>query len=312
LDRISWISCLNSSNVYHAVRSTSIHAVVGQDRSPLGSSGSVELGSEQLQCFFRDCCQEDCCGINTSWNAASGLCIRELGSTGFDDTYTDEYEFGCIQRGCCESDCCADGTQYNETSVSCTSCTQECNGRQGKTSTDTLQLPPVFGSLGLGPTEANSDPHTVDSGPAVPTRSGRGRGRDRGFGRFPQEATEDDDTGISRRLGVCVRLPFGPGKITLLGCDAANLNNMAIIPEIGVNVIFPPVNNKEYDADGMYFRGLAPIWWKVPDHCSVTLTCLADGTMPAQICCNVCASVCFGTPGFVNGGHGAAPPNGFN
>jgi hypothetical protein len=258
-----------------AIAAAAIHdaGVSGQDVSP----ASIPPNEE---CSFRDCCQDDCCGSNTSWSTTYGKCIRDPGSTGFDDTYSPEYEFGCIQRGCCESDCCADGTQYDETIISCMSCPEECIENEGETFTDMLPLPTVFGV-----------------GPA---------------GRSLQAATtEDAGTGISRRLGLCIRTPFGPGKITLMGCNAANLNNMAILPEIGVNTIFPPVNNKEYDADGIYFRGNAPMWYKIPDHCSATMTCLPSGKLKTEICCNVCASICFGKPRTVNGGHGAKAPPGF-
>lgn len=300
-----------------AIAAAAIHAVAGQDRGsqsvpdrapdrgpplplndfPVSGQGVAIPVPPNEECYFRQCCQEDCCGSNTSWSTASSKCIPDPGSDGFDDEYSSDYEFGCIQRDCCESDCCANGTQYDETTISCTSCQEQCTDEDNASEGSIVvrKLPPVFGG---GP------PVVIDVGVAT-------GGDDRDLGRFLQAAEEDDGTYFSRSLEINFRSPFGPGKITLVGCNAANLNNMAIIPETGTNVIFPPVNDKEYDADGIYFRREAPTWYKVPDHCSAIMTCLGTGDLQIEYNCNFCASICFGKPRDVNGGHPADPPPGF-
>lgn len=108
-------------------------------------------------------------------------------------------------------------------------------------------------------------------------------------------------------VGLCIRTPLGPGQIKLVGCTPGRLKDIAIIPEDGTTVTHPPENDTWYDSDGIYIRGQKG-WYKVPSHCDAEISCLSDGSLRADYCCNACASVFYGTPGWSTGNHGAPSP----
>lgn len=75
--------------------------------------------ASQETCPALGCCQEDCCGEGTSWDAESAYCIFAPGSPGFNGTYTTEQPEGCQEHLCCEDTCCASGTYYDLTAKCC-------------------------------------------------------------------------------------------------------------------------------------------------------------------------------------------------
>lgn len=85
--------------------------------------GSAEValgqtGVEEEDCpLFPVCCEEDCCGPNSSFN--SPRCIFDLNAPGFTGSYTPAHVFGCTTRACCEADCCGSNTVWDATSGFC-------------------------------------------------------------------------------------------------------------------------------------------------------------------------------------------------
>lgn len=63
------------------------------------------------------CCVEDCCGPGTVW--AADYCLKSIQSSGWDGTYSSEFDPGCVERVCCEASCCGENTQYDSELESC-------------------------------------------------------------------------------------------------------------------------------------------------------------------------------------------------
>jgi hypothetical protein len=71
---------------------------------------------------LKQCCGEDCCGQDTSWDVGSSRCILNSGSSGFDGTHYYMSDFDCKPPGqwpCCEEDCCAQDLYYEVGSGFC-------------------------------------------------------------------------------------------------------------------------------------------------------------------------------------------------
>ena len=90
-----------------------------KERPPCETNGGLGTGVKPpAQCpLVLGCCEEDCCGEGTSWESPS--CILNPDSSGFDGTYSSEYNEGCILRSCCENECCSDGTEYDSSTALC-------------------------------------------------------------------------------------------------------------------------------------------------------------------------------------------------
>lgn len=79
-----------------------------------------------------DCCEEDCCGPQTSWDPNNNECVPDPSSGGFDGTYSPGHVFGCVFRECCEgvgesllpleppgAPCCGQGTVFDQATKYC-------------------------------------------------------------------------------------------------------------------------------------------------------------------------------------------------
>jgi hypothetical protein len=76
-----------------------------------------------------------------------------------------------------------------------------------------------------------------------------------------------------------------------------------IFPEDGEKLIYPIANTWQ-DGDGIWNMDHTPVdeWFKVSDHCDMTLHCSGRG-FNGSSCCNAAASLLFGKPRWVNDGH---------
>jgi hypothetical protein len=120
-----------------------------------------------------------------------------------------------------------------------------------------------------------------------------------------KEGETDSSTGETRSSGLCIRTPFGPGQVRIMGCSDADLAKLRILPEHGDQPIVP-VNGVWYDADGVW-DGRRPNrgeWFKVSNHCDATLTCSGSG-LSYEWCCNAVTSLFMGTPRWVTDDHAA-------
>lgn len=73
---------------------------------------------EENDCLVLGCCEDDCCGVGTSWDIRALQCVPAPGSPGYDGIPLPGYQSGCALRSCCEVNCCGDGTFYN-TDIEC-------------------------------------------------------------------------------------------------------------------------------------------------------------------------------------------------
>lgn len=64
-----------------------------------------------------NCCEEDCCGLGTSWDGT--YCLKDLAGPGFDGVYSSSHNYGCVYRTCCEANCCAENTVYDAGTAEC-------------------------------------------------------------------------------------------------------------------------------------------------------------------------------------------------
>lgn len=64
-----------------------------------------------------ECCEEDCCGPNSSFDSPS--CSFQLNAPGFTGVYSADYLFGCTERTCCLEDCCGQNTQWDPATGFC-------------------------------------------------------------------------------------------------------------------------------------------------------------------------------------------------
>ncbi|UCC30871.1 MAG: IPTL-CTERM sorting domain-containing protein [Phycisphaerales bacterium] len=122
---------------------------------------------------------------------------------------------------------------------------------------------------------------------------------------------EGDESGNLKREdeALCIRTPLGPGQVEFIGCTAAQLEQYAVIPEDGTNLT-TPVNGAWYDTDGFYWGKHAPCdeWYKIGNHCDTTITCTGQGGFTSLSCCNLCASIFCGTPGWTDDDHNTDNP----
>jgi hypothetical protein len=93
-----------------------------------------------------ECCEEDCCGQDTSW--VSPVCVPDFFSSGFLGVYSPDYLFGCVGRECCESDCCGDGTIYDTSIGFCIPTTPFPTGAPTVTPFPTLSMAPSSQACG--------------------------------------------------------------------------------------------------------------------------------------------------------------------
>lgn len=70
-------------------------------------------------CATPKCCEVDCCGPSTSWDANTSYCVPSPNSGGFNGVYPDDFPAACSYRNCCERDCCGTGTYYDISDHSC-------------------------------------------------------------------------------------------------------------------------------------------------------------------------------------------------
>lgn len=67
------------------------------------------------------CCEEDCCGVRTSWDSNIDYCVEDLDSNGFDGNHSDEWEEGCVMHASCGESCCFSETTWDGKISSCVS-----------------------------------------------------------------------------------------------------------------------------------------------------------------------------------------------
>mmetsp|Transcript_29011 Transcript_29011/g.47911 ORF Transcript_29011/g.47911 Transcript_29011/m.47911 type:complete len:200 (+) Transcript_29011:55-654(+) len=63
------------------------------------------------------CCEEDCCGPNSSYNGTD--CSFDLNAPGFAGVYSVDYIFGCSDRECCLGECCGHNTAWDAVTGYC-------------------------------------------------------------------------------------------------------------------------------------------------------------------------------------------------
>jgi hypothetical protein len=78
---------------------------------------STSFGSED-DCIAYQCCEDECCGPDTSWDDEILYCVPDPGSLGFQGIFATEFVPICEVKVCCEDFCCFDGTYYDP-SISC-------------------------------------------------------------------------------------------------------------------------------------------------------------------------------------------------
>jgi len=70
-------------------------------------------------CAAFQCCEEDCCGPDTLWDATIEYCVPSPGASGFVGIFAPEFVPVCAIRICCEDACCFSGTYYEPSIQSC-------------------------------------------------------------------------------------------------------------------------------------------------------------------------------------------------
>jgi RHS repeat-associated protein len=84
--------------------------------------------------------------------------------------------------------------------------------------------------------------------------------------------------------------PFRAGSVDFKGCSSEQLqNNFRLIPEDwdGRTPLSTPVSGRNNNIDGFWYRGNTTQWYKIPDHCYATITCI-ENTFSTEGCCNKC------------------------
>jgi hypothetical protein len=78
------------------------------------------VGTEDFgDCTPLSCCEEDCCGPDTSWDTSIEYCIPDPGAPGFMGIFAPDFVPVCEMRVCCEDSCCGTGTYYEPSIQSC-------------------------------------------------------------------------------------------------------------------------------------------------------------------------------------------------
>lgn len=107
------------------------------------------------------------------------------------------------------------------------------------------------------------------------------------------DSSSDGTTSMGEPLleGSCIQDPLKPGHVIFGGCSNPILQAIAVIPENGLPV-FTPANGGPYATDGLWVGWHRPCdeWFKIPDHCTTTWTCLPSGDISIESCCNRCAA----------------------
>lgn len=78
-------------------------------------------GFDPSECIHPRCCEEDCCGVGTSYSFVSRLCEPDVGASGWNGQHSTSYVNDCIRRSCCEGDCCSDRTLWDDATAYCIS-----------------------------------------------------------------------------------------------------------------------------------------------------------------------------------------------
>lgn len=83
--------------------------------------GSLQsgVGNDLPDCDAYLCCEDDCCGPDTIWDASIEYCVPSPGASGFVGVFEPEYVPVCSIRICCEDSCCFRGTYYEPSVQSC-------------------------------------------------------------------------------------------------------------------------------------------------------------------------------------------------
>lgn len=79
------------------------------------------VGSEEglEDCIAYQCCEDECCGPDTSWDTDIEYCKLDPGASGFLGIFAPDFLPVCAVRICCEDSCCFDGTYYDPSIQSC-------------------------------------------------------------------------------------------------------------------------------------------------------------------------------------------------
>lgn len=128
--RVMWSSLLfrNDARIGSYLVTTTSSWVFSMPRVVIAAVILSTLSSADNTCVVPACCDEDCCGPQTSWRMASRNCEPDVDSSGFSGTYSSDHEFGCAERHCCEGldpslypearECCGAGTKFDP-SIGC-------------------------------------------------------------------------------------------------------------------------------------------------------------------------------------------------
>jgi len=93
--------------------------------------------------------------------------------------------------------------------------------------------------------------------------------------------------------GLCIKSFFG-GEVTFQGLSPSVLSDIAVINE-DTGLVLRPVNNVTYDCDGFWYR-FRTDWFKIPDHCSVTVNSSPANPGFYSQCCNFTAGLFVNPP----------------
>jgi hypothetical protein len=74
---------------------------------------------ELVDCTPYQCCLDECCGPDTSWDDSIEYCVPDPGASGYIAIFKPEYVPVCAIRTCCEDLCCFPGTYYEPTIQGC-------------------------------------------------------------------------------------------------------------------------------------------------------------------------------------------------
>lgn len=64
-------------------------------------------------CIAYQCCEDECCGPDTSWDDGLLYCVPDQGSIGFLGVFATDFAPMCGEKVCCEDSCCFKGTYYD-------------------------------------------------------------------------------------------------------------------------------------------------------------------------------------------------------
>jgi hypothetical protein len=110
------------------------------------------------------------------------------------------------------------------------------------------------------------------------------------LGPFATKAVEpccgDDASGGTATAGLCWRPAWWwKGHVKFVNCSGSGI---CVIPEEGGTLDCDPDDDTWYDTDGIILPSHGPgQWYKIPDHCTVTVTCSPSGPPSIYCCCNI-------------------------